>query len=691
VDARTDVWAFGCVLYEMLAGRAAFAGETLTDILAAIVKGDPDWSALPPETPPAIRRLLRRCLVKDPSDRLHAIADARFEIAEAQTEPTALAAPPPFASPRRERALTMAAGAGIVASLAMAVPTVRYFRGVPQPSTDPAAEVRLEITTPPTMDPISMALSPNGRMLTFVASDNGTQRLWLRPLDSETAQPLPGTEAASYPFWSPDSRAIGFAARGKLKRLDIGGGQPRTLTDVAGYRGGSWNPDDVIVFAAGGAVGLRRVSASSGEVTQATQNTLRQTNHRFPQFLPDGRYFTFFSQGSNEAAGVFLGTLDSLESKRLTPADTAAAYLPPDKVLYGRQGSLVARKLDRERGVLDQETVTVADRVGWDGAIGVGAFSVSRTGIIAYRAGGPGRRHLAWFDRSGRQTSVVGSPDPNSLQYPELSRDGKRVAVDRTVLNNRDIYFADTTSGEPIRISLDPQADMSPIWSPDGGRIVFRSNRTGVPDLYQKSTRFEGAETLLYDSPEAKTPNAWSPDGRFILFVSTGLDTGNDIWVLPVGSSAGDAKPWALVRTPSDESQATFSPGGNWIAYQSDEGGPLDIYVQPFPGPGEKRQISNGGGAQPRWGRDGKEIFYLTPDDKLMAVPIRVQGASLDRGTPVALFQPPLSGTAFSGLAGNIRPQYDVAPDGRFLMNVMTEETTSPITVILNWSGLLKH
>ncbi len=565
----------------------------------------------------------------------------------------------------------------------MVVPTLRYFRAAPAPTA--AAELRLEVTTPSTTDPLSMALSPDGRRLTFVASDSGTPRLWLRPLDSATSQPLPGTEGASYPFWSPDSRAIGFGAEGKLKRIDIGGGQPQTLADASGYRGGSWSRDGTILFAVATA-GLRRVAASGGENTAATRLAPRQSNHRFPQFLPDGQHFLFFSQGSNETQGVHLGVLDSPETTQLTTtdtamADTAAAFLPPDTVLYVRRGALVERHLDLSAKALSDNAVTVADPVGWDGAIGAGAFSASATGTVAYRASGPGRRQLAWFDRTGRRTGLVGVPDANSMQYPELSNGDQRLAIDRTVLNNRDIYIVNFARDEPTRLTFDPFIDAAPIWSPDGTRIIFRSSRKGVYDLYEKSASLDGNEAPIYESAESKIPDTWSPDGKFLLFVNQDPQTGNDLWMLPLSDSQEPPRPRPFLQTPFSESHAAFSPDGRWVAYQSNEGGPMEVYVQPFPGPGGKRQISSAGGGSPRWRHDGRELFYLSPGASLMAVALRPDGSSaLEPGTPVALFQTPLG----SAVVGNVRPQYDVAADGRFLMNALVEETASPIIVILN-------
>ena len=572
----------------------------------------------------------------------------------------------------------------IIVALAMVLPTSRYLRTAQTPAPASAPELRLQIVTPPTTDPLSMALSPDGRRLTFVATSDGTPRLWLRPLDSVTAQPLPGTDGASYPFWSPDSESIGFFAEGKLKRIDIGGGQPQTLAITSGARGGTWNANGVILFGVF-SIGIMRVPASGGEAVPATRPD--QERFRGSAVSPRRPALLALFARIREMQGIFLGELDSPDQTRIAAADTAAVYMPPGYLLYIRQESLVAKRFDISKYVLSGDAVTVAEPVGWDGAIGSGAFSVAATGVIAYRSSGPGSRQLTWFDRAGKPVGVVGAADANSLQYPVLSRDGHRVVVDRTVLNNRDVFIVERSRGEPTRLTFSAKTDAAPIWSPDGSRIVYRSSRDNFYDLYEKSSSLEGAETLLYESDAPKIPNDWSPDGKALLFVSQNPETSNDLFVLPtesVSNSSQKKNPYAFVQTPFDESQGTFSPNGQWIAYQSNEGGPMEIYAQPFPGPGGKRQISNAGGASPRWARDGKELFYVAPDGKLMAVAISLKGGSLEAGIPVPLFQTRLT-TAFGGTAGNIRPQYDVAADGRFLMNITTEETNSPITVILNW------
>ena len=432
----------------------------------------------------------------------------------------------------------------ILAALAMVLPTARYLRSAQTPAPASAPELRLQIITPPTDDPLSMALSPDGRRLTFVAMSDGTPRLWLRPLDSVTAQPLPGTDGASYPFWSPDSASIGFFAEGKLKRIDIGGGQPQTLAITAGARGGTWNPNGVILFGVYAYFGIMRVPASGGEAVPATRPGPGAIQ-RFPQFLPDGRHFLLFSQGSGEMQGIFLGELDSPDSTRIAAAETAAVYMPTGYLLFIRQGSLVAQRFDMSKNALSGDAVTVAEPVGWDGAIGVGAFSVSATGTIAYRASGPGSRQLTWFDRAGKPVGVVGAADPNSLQYPALSPDGHRVVVDRTVLNNRDIFldrhFSWRTHPADVRCHGRRRPGMVTGRLPDRLSISAKQRLRPVRKIVE-SRRLPRHSCSIGSRETPKTPNDWSPDGKALLFASQSPETSNDLFILPTESGSNSAE-----------------------------------------------------------------------------------------------------------------------------------------------------
>jgi Tol biopolymer transport system component len=698
VDKRSDIFAFGCVLYEMLTSCAAFDGDDVQDILGAILKSEPDWTGLPRETPPGVRKLLRRCLEKNVKNRRSDAADVRIDIEEALAE---LATPetPPARGARLAWIASLAVA--VVLIVALTVPTVRHLRETPPL---PPSEMRVEIVTLATADPISFALSPDGRQIVFVASGGGVSRLWLRFLVSTTAQPLAGTESAAYPFWSPDSRSVGFFADGKLKRFDIGGGTPQTLTTVTGPRGGTWNADGVILFTTTTASPLFRVPASGGQAVPVTKLD-RQSSHRFPFFLPDGRQFLFLAQGTPETGGIYLGSLDSAEPRRLTAADTAGIYLPSGMagwLLWVRAGTLVVQRLDLERKVLTGDPVTLADPVAFDPATLASAVSVSAAGLVAYRAGGANRRQLYWFDRSGKALSPIGAPDENALSAPRVSPDGRRVAVWRTVQGNADIFLLDGT--RMSRFTFDPASDRYPIWSPDGSRIVFDSNRKGQRDLYQKLSSGVGAEELLVESPQDKTPSDWSAAGQFILYQSNDPQTARDLWVRPMSvanaspagrsqqETEGDRKPWVFLKTSFDESFGQFSPDGRWVAYMSNESERNEIYLRPFAKPtvvgapanpaARQWPISTAGGIHPRWRPDGKELYYIGPNGEMMAAPIAVTGTTLEPGTPVALFPTRIYGGGVNNIQGR---QYDVTRDGRFLINTVLDDASSPITLLLNW------
>jgi eukaryotic-like serine/threonine-protein kinase len=714
VDKRTDIFAFGAVLYELLTGKQAFHGEDVGDILAAVVMKEPAFDSLPRNTPTSIRVLLQRCLRKDKRQRLSDATDVRIEIEDAIATPKdsgGTQAAPAKRSWRDRLAWPALAG---VLLLALAAVSFLYFREAPAV----APEMRTEIVTPSTTEPVSFALSPDGRQIVFVASGDGASRLWLRRLDATSAQPLAGTEGASYPFWSPDSRSVGFFADDKLKRIGIGGGLPQTLTDAVS-RGGTWGLDGTILFTRTGTGPLFRIPTSGGGPVAVTKLD-KQSSHRFPQFLPGGRQFLFYAQGPAETAGIYLGSLDSPETKRLTAADTAGVYFseqyastartrsPDGWLLFIRAGTLLAQRLNLERGELKGDPATVADPVTSDTSFDVGAFSVSAAGLVAYRTGGAGQHQLVWFDSSGKTLGTMGAPDANSLNAPSLSPDGRRAAVSRTVQGNSDIWLLDATRA--TRFTFDPSRDQYPIWSPDGSRIVFDSNRKGHRDLYVKSSNGAGGEELLLESAQDKNATDWSRDGRFLLYTSTDPQTGYDLWVLPM---EGERKPFVFLKTSFDERRGKFSPDGRWVAYMSNESGRYEVYVRPFfqgglsakteggPAPvsgtapgassgagvGGQWQVSASGGINPRWRADGKELYYIAPDGKLMAAPIAANSATIAPGTPVALFQPRIFG---GGTDPSVGTEYDVSGDGRFLIDTVLEDAASPITLLQNWTAGLK-
>jgi serine/threonine protein kinase len=676
-DKRSDMWAFGCVLYEMLTGARAFRGEDFSETLAAVLKSEPDWRLLPRETPPSIRRVLRRCLAKDRKARLADASTVGLDIDEAvdgQTERDVDVRRPPSRLSERIAWMT----ALVVVITIAAVIGFRAVRPVP-----PTAEMRLEITTPATTEPTSLAISPDGRYVAFEATTENRSQLWLRSLDALETQPIAGTENGVYPFWSADGRSLGFYADGKLKRINLNGREVQTLANAPVARGGTWSDDGVILFSASNASPILRIPATGGEPTPATQLAAAQF-HGFPQWLPDRRHFLFYVQSAPDSRGVYVGDIENAGTRRrLVDADSSAVFTSSGQLLFVRQGTLFAQDFDPARLRLTGNAYPVAEQiaVGEEGTSGSVALSTSQTGTVVYRSGLPRERQLVWVDRHGNELQKIGAP-ATSVLNPSISPDGRRIAVQRNVDGNIDIWLLEVSRGLFSRFTFEPSTEANPLWSPDGTRIVFASNRTGALDIYQKSVAGADDQPPVIATPQTKTAMDWSLDGRFLLYRVTDSKLGFDIWSAPM---VGDGKPFPVVQTPFDERDAQFSPDGKWIAYQSNESGAFEIYVQPFPGPGTKERISTNGGAQVRWRRDGKELFYVALDGRLMAVPIRVvdEGQQLEAGTPIPLFNARIG----SPVPALDRQQYIVAADGqRFLLNAVTGESRgSPITILLNW------
>lgn len=572
--------------------------------------------------------------------------------------------------------------AGAFAAGALVVAASSWRLAPPAPEAVQRAEVRFEIATPPVTDQTSLALSPDGANIVFEGSVDGQSRLWVHSLRSLSTRPLTGTESASFPFWSPDSRSIGFFADGKLKRVDLDTESVRTLADAPIGRGGTWRDDGTIIFAPGTNDPLLRVSALGGEPSRVTTLEPGQAGHRFPQLLPDGKHFLYYVTGSPESRGVAIADVGGTATRRLFDADTAAVLTSSGNLVYGRQGRVFARGFDPVERKLRGTAFAVSEQVATDGAIYRIALTTSNVGSIAYRVASGGNRRFSWFDRSGRKIRSVGEARDGGLS-PAMSPDGRYVAFSRTVNGNQDIWLLDLESGATTRFTFDPGLDFVPLWSPDGSRIVFSSNRSGVFDLYEKAATGAGATKPLLATPENKFAVDWSADGKFLLYVSNAPDTGYDLWTLSLGSEQAHPKPF--VRTPFEERDGQFSPDGRWIAYQSNESGRLEVYVQPFPGPGGRWQVSTEGGAQVRWRGDGKELYYLALDGRLMAVPVGViSGPAIEASPPVSLFTPRLG----RGVQTSNRQQYIVSADGQeFLMNALVDDATrAPMRVILNWS-----
>ena len=433
---------------------------------------------------------------------------------------------------------------------------------------------------------------------------------------------------------------------------------------------------------------LARVAATGGLATPVTHFSAGQTSHRWPQFLPDGRRFLFFVTSDRlDVQGVYVGSLDGAEPTRVMAADTAALFAPPDFLLLVHQDSLMAVRFDPVRGTVSGDTVPVAQSVGADTAVFRGAFTVSAAGVLAHRSGGSQRRQLVWVNRSGKVLSTVGPPDESALSTPEISPDGRRVAVNRNAGGNYDIWTIDVGRAVASRFTFNRAADFVAVWSADGRRVAFSSTRNGVRDLFEKSSNVLGDEIPLLSTAEGKIPLSWSSDGQYLLYASQNPNTGGDLWALPL---TGGRTPFPIVQTPFEEAEGQFSPDGRWVAYQSNASGSTQVYVRSFPKAGGEWQVSTSGGTQPRWRIDGKELFYVAPDGRLMAAPITVGGdrQTLEPGAPMALFQARLATGANIPLGALSTAQYAVAPDGRFLMNVALNDTAaSPITVVLNWDA----
>jgi hypothetical protein len=446
--------------------------------------------------------------------------------------------------------------------------------------------------------------------------------------------------------------------------------------------GASWNVDGTIVFVPNYTGPIFRTSATGGEVVVLTRIESNQSSHRFPQFLPDGRRFLYYVAGSPEVSGVYASELSGA-SKRLLDADGPAAYTPSRYLLFVRQGRLFGQSFDPVKLELSSNPFPIADQIAVGGETSAVGLSASAAGPFIYRAGlASVQRQFIWFDRSGKEIGKLGDLDSASPSFPSLSPDGRRLGLSRTLNGNTDVWLLDLGRSLFSRFTFGITADSIPTWSPNGNRIVFNSDRQGVYDLYEKDVTGAGTERLLLETPQNKAPLDWSPDGRFVLYRSPALTTGFDLWVLPMD---GTGNPFPVVQTAFEERDGQFSPDGKWIAYQSNESGRSEIVVQPFPGPGDKLQISTNGGAQVRWRHDGKELFYIALDGQLMAVPIQIaaSGRSIEASSPVSLFATRVGGA----LQGPNKQQYVVSLDGqRFLMNTLAEgDQPSPITVILNW------
>ncbi len=585
-DVRSDIFAFGSLFHEMLTGRKAFESTSQARLISAILKDHPPMvSTLQPSASPLVDRIVSGCLAKDADERFQSAHDLLMALrwaAELLDSPQG-GVPDPTARiqdrSRRERVWMLTAAATMAVALLLTWPTALYLR-----RTEPEPLVtRLDVVTPETSDPFSFALSPDGRQLAFVATTDGEPRLWVRPLDQVTGRALPGTEDASQPFWAPDGSAIGFFADGRLKRVNLEGGTPRVLADAPVPRGGTWNRDGVIVFSPTVITTLLRINATGGTPTPVTMLSAGQGTHRWPHFLPDGRQFVYLAAlGEPETRGIFLGSLDGGKPERVLNADSSVAY-QGGRLLVVSQGALVAHDFDITRGSISGNPITLAQPVGVDagGATGLGAFSVSATGVLAYRNGATARRQLIWVDRAGKRLGEVAPVDDFAPATPDVAPNGQRIALFRNVQGNPDVWLIEVARGVLTRFTFGPSNEVTPIWSPDGQRIVFTSSRNGHWDLFEKAADGISEERPLLINADEKSPLDWSPDGRVILYGVQNSTTRADLWALPL---TGDRVPFPVVQTGFDDLSGRFSPDGKWLAYVSNEAGRYEAVRPPVSG-----------------------------------------------------------------------------------------------------------
>lgn len=689
VDERSDIFSMGAVLYEMLTGRRAFEGKSQLSVASAILEKDPaPISDVKPMTPKALDFTIQTCLAKDPEKRWQSVRDLAHALASV-AHSGALAGP---ADPRGARRTMRERWVTAVLVVTTAAALVIAYRGALRTPVEmgvirsyikPMQDSSLLIS-----DASGFSLSPDGRVLAYVASTPDKKSvLWIRPIDSLRAEPLAGTSGGKYPFWSPDSRFLGFFAGGKLKIMDSSGGPALTLCDAPDGRGGTWSRDGVILFAPSVNSPIHRISSSGGASAPVTtlDAPKNEISHRWPSFLPDGRHFLYlagsvFTSTENPTNEILLGSLDSRETRTLMRTHAGALYAS-GCILFMRQNTLMAQPLDLARLELAGSAVPVADPVQEAEIFSRGLFSASENGRLAYIQGrGSSERQLLWYDRSGKQIGAV--PGNGAYASPRISPDGRKLLyyLDSGEYN---VWSYDLTRGVKTPqtfVSDSAQGNIFPSWSPDGNRIAFTSYHEGKYYLSQKSADGSSDTEVLLDGVNYyRFPSDWSPDGKTLAY-HQGSQGGWSIWMLPL---TGDRKPYPFLKSPLSARDAAFSPDGKWIAYCSSESGEYKVYIAPFPGPGGKWLASSGAGCSPRWRRDGRELFYFSPDNELMAVEVRAATNRVELGVPKALFE-----TFSYGVFG----RFDVSPDGqRFIVPFEPGELTTSITLVVNWPADLKR
>jgi serine/threonine-protein kinase len=690
LDGRSDIFSLGAVLYEMLTGQRAFQGKSQLGVASAILEKEPaPISTVKPMTPPALDHAIRRCLAKDPEERWQTARDLELElkwIAEGGSQVTLAPIVPAkgiHALGRRPLILSMGA-------LLLGVVIASLVSWGLRPSPLPRPVSRTVITLPPgqrlaVADQPAVALSPDGTHLAYVAIQGGTQQIYLRAMDSLAATPIPGTEGAVNPFFSPDGQWLGFFAGGKLKKVSASGGTALSFNDTAFPVGASWNSQGMIAFAPSPVSVLQQVSEAGGTPQPLTRLAKGEVSHRWPEFLPGGKA-VLFGAGTNYAnwsnARVVVQKVETGERRDLIQAGTHPRYAPSGHLVYMQAGSLMAVPFDLERLEVTGTAVPVVQGVLQSTPNWAAQYSFSATGSLVYVPGGlqAAQCRLVWVNRNGAEQSLA-SP-ARAYRYPRLSPEGRRLAVGITEPEPQ-VWLYDVSRETLTRLTFEGNANLNPIWTPDGKRIVFQSNRAGPPNVFWQLADGSGGLERLITSEYAQAANSWSPDEQFLAFIEITPTTGYDIWVLRLN----DRKAQPFLRTPFTESAPRFSPDGRWLAYVSDESGRFEVYLQPYPGPGGKWLISTEGGTEPVWNPNGRELFYRI-GDKMMAVEITMQ-PGFSAGKPKVLFEGKYLPTPITF------SNYDVSPDGRhFLMLKPSDQeaaASTQINVVLNWFEELKR
>jgi eukaryotic-like serine/threonine-protein kinase len=696
VDARTDIFAFGALLYEMATGRKAFAGKSQASLIASILTEQPPLISSARTAAPtdasltALDHLVERCLAKNPEERWQTMHDVRVELE------WMLHRQPPASVPVTTRAgIHIREGAAwtlAVVGLGVAVASSLFGFRHTAPST-----TRFIVTAPPgatigvAENRTRLAISPDGRQLAIVAFTQGTPQIWLRSLDSLAARPVPGTEGATSPFWSPDGRFLGFFSpnEGELRRVALHGGPVQTICSAQADGSPTWGPAGILFTEFPGG-GIQLVSPEGGTPRPITRidKDKRELNHYWPQFLPDGRHFIYMATGLDEnglrtTPSLYVASLDAADVRPIAQMHSRMTFVPPRHALFVQDGTLLAQDFDLQHAKLTGEPTKVVEGLAYFRTLGNGGFSVSSNGVLALQGNGE-PFSLVWYDRRGNASpSAWPAQNFGSLR---ISPDATRVAVDVTdpLTGTADIWIYDVVRGVPIRFTADATTENQPVWSGDGQRILFRSELRGSPNLYGKAIS-TGSQVRLLADPSPLTPEDWSPDGRWIAYVRNTRQTSLDLWLL---SLIDGAKPLLFSATRFDEWSARFSPDSRWVAFASTETGTPEVYVAPIGEPNNRRRVSLGGGSTPRWRGDGRELFYTSADNRsIMAVPIE-PGPTFKAGLPERLFSMNAMPIARDRARNAV---YDVSPDGqRFLVSLQAgEPTSSQITVVLNWTNLL--